>query len=247
MAEVANSPLAQEIESSRQVRLLDVLESGTEEQRLDAAIQLGSLLSSGRAATSQTVAALESILRQDSSPLLRALTARAMELSRDSRFISALLAGLKTERELEVSKAIIQALAVHRSPEVVTDLLPLLNHKKQDIRAATSYALAEISDPATTEALIKVLKNRGKEEDAFMRAQAARGLGKIGNREAMEILLVALSKDKSSEVRREAVRSLGQIATSSDIKVVEALKLARQQPDPYLQALAASALEKIQL
>ena len=238
---------SQEAENPYQTQLTIKLASGTEEQRLEAAIELGSFLSSEKAITSKTIAALEGVLRQDPSALVRALAARAMELSRDSRFIPVLLSSLKTEGEVEVSRAIIQALAVHHSSEIVIALLPLLSHKKLDIRSVASYALAEIGDPVSTEALISVLKNRGKGEDAFMRAQAARGLGRIGNREAIDILLVALNKDESSEVRRESVRSLGQIAISSDVKVIEALRQVRQQSDPYLQALATSALERIKL
>ena len=243
---LAHPALPQEVADSRQARLVAQLASGNEEQKLEAVIELGAMLSTKTLATSETIASLGSLLQQGASPVLRALAARSMELSRDSRFVSVLLATLKNEREIEVSRAIIHALAAHRSPEVVTVLLPMLNHKKQDIRAATAYALAEMSDPSTTEALMNVLKNRSKGDDVFMRAQAARGLGKIGNREAIEVLLVALNRDDSAEVRRESARSLGYIANSQDGKVIEALKLARHQPDPYLQVSAALALEKIQ-
>lgn len=242
----AHTALPQDVADSRQARLVAQLTSGNEEHKLEAVIELGAMLSTKTSATSETVSSLGSLLQQGTSPVLRALAARAMELSRDSRFVSVLLAALKTEREIEVSRAILHALASHRSPEVVAALLPMLNHKKQDIRAATAYALAEMSDPTTTEALMSVLKKRGKGEDAFMRAQAARGLGKIGNREAIEVLLAALNHDESAEVRRESARSLGYMATSQDGKVIEALKLARHQPDPYLQVSATLALEKIQ-
>ncbi len=242
---LAHPALIQGVADSRQAQLVDQLISGNEEQKLEAAIDLGAMLSTNMAATSETISSLGNVLQNDSSSVLRALAARAMGLSRDSRFVSVLLKTLKTEREVEVSRAIIQALSSHRSPEVVEALLPRLNHKKQDIRAVTAYALAEMSDPAVADALIDVMKKRGKGEDAFMRAQAARGLGKIGHREAIEILLAALDHDESAEVRRESARALGYIANSQDGKVIEALKLARHQPDPYLQASAALALEKI--
>lgn len=243
---LAHPVWAQEEANSRQAQLVAQLASGNEEQKLEAVIELGALLSAKTSATSETISSLGGLLEQGTSSVVRALAARAMELSRDSRFVPVLLVTLKTEREIEVSRAIIHALAPHPTPEVVAALLPMLNHKKQDVRAATAYALAELNDPATIDALMNVLKKRGKAEDAFMRAQAARGLGKIGNREAIEVLLSALNKDESAEVRRESARSLGYLANSQDEKVIEALKLARHQPDPYLQVSAALALQKIQ-
>ncbi|MGH9803166.1 MAG: HEAT repeat domain-containing protein, partial [Blastocatellia bacterium] len=240
--------LAQEVADSRQAkeeRLVAMLASGNEEQKLEAAIELGSLLSATTQATQQTVSSLGNVLGRDSSAVIRSLAARAMELSRDDRFVSVLLSSLNSEREVAVRKTIIYALARHNSTQVVAALLPGLKDRQQDIRAAAAYALAEIGDPASADSLIELLGKRGKDEDAFARSQAARGLGKMGNRAAIDDLLKALNRDKSSEVRRESVRSLGQIANVQDVKIVEALKLAKLESDPYLAALAASALERL--
>lgn len=238
---------AQEVSISRQERLAALLTSGNDEQKLDAVIDMGALLSVNSHATPQTVSILGSLLQSDSSPIIRALAARSMELSRDERCAPVLLSVLKTEQEPEVRRAVIYALAYQHSPEVVETLLPLLKYKKQDIRAAAAFALAELGVSASMNAFIDLLRKRGSEEDAFARKQAVRGLGKIGDPVAIDVLLTVLNRDKSSEVRREAVLSLGRIAKAQDVKVIEALKLVTLQSDPYLAALATSALEKLRL
>lgn len=239
-----SSAVAQDAADSHQERLVALMATGNDEQKLGAAIELGAMLSATQA-TPQTISSLENVLQRDPSAVIRALAAHAMELSQDEKFVPVLLSSLKGEREVGVSKAIIYALAKHSSSQVVATLLPMLKDKKQDIRAAAAFALAEIGDPTSAQALIDFLKKRGKDEDAFARSQAANGLGKIKDRAAIDVLLNALNRDKSSEVRRESARSLGQIANGQDVKVIEALKLAKLESDPYLVALAESALERL--
>jgi HEAT repeat protein len=229
---------------SRQTSLLARLSSGNEEQRADCVVELGSLLSV-YPAEQGTVDALSNLLQRDSSPMVRALAARAMEFSRDERFSSALLAGLKNERDISVRKATIYALAFQRSPQIVGVLLTLLKDKKQEIRAASAFALAEIGDPISKDSLIDLLKKRGKDEDIFARSQAARGLGKMPDQSTIEALTVSLNRDKSQEVRRFSASSLGLIASSQNDKAVEALKSAKLNSDPYLVLAAEAALVRV--
>ena len=238
----ASAALAQA--PSRQAALLAHLASGNEEQRADVAIELGSLLSVNPAEQA-TVDAMGNLLQRDSSPMVRALAARAIEFSRDERFVTALLASLKAERDISVRKAAIYALAVQRSPQIAGALLPLLKDKKQEIRAAAAFALAEVGDPVSRDSLIDLLKKRGKDEDAFARSQAARALGKIPDRSSVESLIASLSRDKSPEVRRASAKALGLIAEKQDATVMEALKSAKLDADPYLVSAAEEALNRI--
>lgn len=231
-------------EPSKQAALSARLAFGAEEQRSDTAIELGSLLSA-HPAEQATVDALSSALQQDSSPMVRALAARAIEFSRDERFATALLASLKSERDVSVRKAAIYSLAAQRSPQIASMLLPLLKDKKQDIRAAAAFALAEIGDPVSGDSLIDLLKKRGKDEDAFARSQAARALGKMPGRLSVEALIASLSRDKFQEVRRASAKALGLIAEKQDVSVVEALKSAKLDADPYLVSAAEDALNRI--
>lgn len=243
---IANAALAQEPlnAQSRQAQLLARLASGSEDQRADAVIELGAMLSAYPVEPA-TIESLGNLLQRDSSPIVRALTARAIEFNRDEKFAPILLASLKAERELPVRKAIVYALAFQRSPQVVAALVPLLKDKKQDIRAVASFALAEIADSASKIALIDVLKKRSKDEDVFARTQAARALGKMADQAAIDALTASLLRDKSSEVRRACAQSLGVIAGKQDIPALEALKTAKLGADPYLVAAAETALSRI--
>jgi HEAT repeat protein len=222
------------------------LASGEEEERLDSLIQLGTLFSqSSTRPTQSTITALADTLREDSSPVIRALSARTLELANDPRAVTPLLDSLKKEREVAVSKAIIYALARYPSPQVAYQLRPYIEHKKQEIRAAAVYTTAEICDPLATQPLIDFIRKYRGESDAFARSQAVRGLGGIGNRQSIDILLKALTHDKSSEVRREAAQALGKIANRDDSHVIEALRKASLTSDPYLTMAVDQALALI--
>lgn len=227
-------------------QLLSRLASGDEEQRLDAIAQLGAVLMAAADSTrSSAIAALGNSLQTDPSPVVRALAARTLEVSGAAEATAPLLAALGREREVAVRKAIIYALARRPQPPVAAALIPLLKDRKHEVRAAAAYALAEIGDASSAQPLIEVLRKRGKDEDAFARSQAARGLGRIGARDAVDLLLEALTRDKSQEVRRQAARALGRIASKQDVKVIEALRAARISNDPYLTIAADEAIASI--
>jgi len=234
--------------------LLSRLASGDEEQRIDAITQISALRREASDSDQLAViTALGNSLQQDSSPIVRALAARALGIAAGnpghnqsgSIAVSALIAAIGKEREIAVRKAIIYALACFPQPEVTAALIPFLKDKKNEVRAATAYALAENGDPASAPALVEVLRRGGKDEDAFTRSQAARGLGRIGGRDAMDPLIMALTHDRSHEVRREAAQALGQIATRQDTNVIEALRGATLSNDPYLVTAAESAIASI--
>jgi len=236
----------EERKPDQQSSLVIKLASGKEEERLDSLFQLGTLFSqSSTRPTESTIAALAKTLRDDSSPVIRALSARTLDLANDPRAVPPLLNRLKKEREVAVIKAIIYALARYPSSEVAYNLRPYIGHKHQEVRAAAVYALAELRDPLATQPLIDFIRKRIGETDAFARSQAVRGLGSIGNRQSIEVLLKALTRDKSSEVRREAAQALGKIATRDDQEVIDALHKATRTSDPYLTMAADEALALI--
>jgi HEAT repeat protein len=236
----------EERKSDQQTPLAVRLASEKEEERLDSLVQLGTLFSqSSTKPTESTLAAIARSLRDDPSPVIRALSARTLELANDPRAIAPLLESLKKERELAVCKAIIYALARYQAPEVTYHLRPYIEHKKHELRAAAIYTLAELRDPMATQPLIDFIRNRKGESDAFARSQAVRALGDIGSRQSIDVLLKALSRDKSSEVRREAAQALGKIATRDDLQVIEALRNATLTSDPYLTTAADQALALI--
>jgi hypothetical protein len=246
----AQKPVADPRTEALQNEFLTRLASGNEEDRLDALARIGGFWRNAPEATQAAVIdALGKTLQQDPSPIVRALAARALESdggnAGNNLPASPLIAALRKERAPAVRKAIIYALAGYAQPQVTAALIPVLEDKSFELRAAATFALAESGDPSSLEPLTNVLKQRGKEEGGFARSQAARGLGRLGNRDSIDPLLDALANDNSQEVRREAARALGRIATSQDLKVLDALRLAALAKDPFLVQIADGALEEI--
>jgi hypothetical protein len=237
--------------------LLSRLASGDEEQRIDSAVRIGShLRAEPDAIETSVITSLSRALQKDSSPVVRALAAMALEIcakrhvdgradGQSDEAVAALLDALEKERDLAARKAIIYALARYPQPRVLSALTPFLKNKRSELRAAAAYALAESGDPASAQALTEVLRRGGKDEDAFARSQAARGLGRVGGRDSIDILTDALSDDDSEEVRREAAISLGRIATLQDTKAIEALRKATLSNDPYLVSAAERAIASV--
>jgi HEAT repeat protein len=192
-----------------------------------------------------TVKALANALQTDPSPIIRTHAARVLEFASGPNVSDALLSALRPERELATRKAIIYALARHPAPQVTVALLPLLKHKEKEIRATTAYALAELADTAAATALLEFLQKRSKDEDAFARSQAARGLGRVGYQAAIPTLLEALQRDKAQLVRREAAYALGWLASAQAADIVAALRQATNDDDPYLREVANAALAQI--
>lgn len=235
-------------QAETQATLIARLAASDEETRLAALVDLAALFKSRpRVARPATLAALANTLQNDPAPVARTHAARALELAGEPGASDALLAALRTERELATRKAIIYALARYPAPQVTTALLPLLNHKNVEIRATTAYALAELADTAAATALLEFLQKRGKDADAFARSQAARGLGRIGYQAAIPALLEALRRDKAQIVRREAAYALGWLGSAQASEVSAALRQAANDDDPYLRAAAHTALEQINL
>jgi HEAT repeat protein len=237
---------------SRQ-ELLSRLASGDEEQRIDSAVRISALLRDepGEIETS-VITFIGAALQRDSSPVVRALAARALEIcavnhgdGRSDEAVAALLAALGKERDLAARKAIIYALARYPQPKVTSALIPFLKNGRSELRAAAAYALAEIGDSASARALAGVLRRGGKDEDAFARSQAARGLGRVGGHDSIDLLIDALTGDGSEEVRREAALSLGLIATPQDTNAIEALRKATLSNDPYLVSAAEKAIASV--
>lgn len=250
LAELAGQPYllpdsAAQTASSQQ-QLVARLAASEDETRLEALIQLTTLLSSAPdSATESTLAALGQVLQTDRSAVMRALAARALGAASTAKATARLLAALEQERELSVRQAIIYALARHPVPQVTERLITLLEDRKAEIRGTTAYALSEIADPKSTGALIEVLQKRRGNEDSFTRSKAAQALGRIGNRAAVALLVDVLTRDESPEARREAAQALGLLATKDDAAAIGALQAATHNRDPYLSHIATAALAQI--
>lgn len=232
------------------------LASGSDEQRLDAVARLANYFESsmGRPIDPDLLPGLTRSLQSDSSPVVRALAARALGISGDSRVIAPLTGALAKEREIAVRKSILYALARYpfnstaAASTSLLPLLPLLQDKNAEIRSTAAFALAEIRDPASAPHLLSFLQKQRKDEDAFGRSHAARALGVLAYREALDTLVASLNnKDDFHAVRREAAGAIGLLAGESDGLAIEALRNSIKSDDPYLSRIAENALSQIRL
>jgi HEAT repeat protein len=95
---------------------------------------------------------------------------------------------------------------------------------------------------APLEIALDTLANGLADSSAAVRMQAARGIGKIGNRaDKLAVLLCPLLQDVDETVRAASALSLGKIA-GEDPKTVDALILILQDPSPAVQATAIRTL-----
>jgi hypothetical protein len=88
----------------------------------------------------------------------------------------------------------------------VEPLVPLLKHPNEKIRQRAASLLASFGDPRSYEALEDGLHS----QDEIVRMYSAMGLGKIGDRDAVDALLSALG-DPSSNTRAAAAGALGRM------------------------------------
>src|SRR5262245_25547921 len=103
----------------RQEKLVAGLSHQDTEQRMEALVELSALFRSAPGIiTNATLIALSDTLQHDSSPVVRALAARTLELGGDTSASRHLLAALAKEKEVAVRKAIAYALARYPSVPV---------------------------------------------------------------------------------------------------------------------------------
>jgi hypothetical protein len=115
------------------------------------------------------------------------------------------------DENLEIRRRVAKILGDIKDPRAVQCLLLTLDDKDRNIRMLAASSLAEIGKPSL-EGLLEVLKNRDKPFET--RADAAWALGKVGDRSAVEPLIVTLG-EKDADLRVQASRALARI-TSKD-------------------------------
>lgn len=149
----------------------------------------------------------------------------------------------------------IRWLAVYHLYHILTDnkdqravqpLLEALNDSKWDVRTKAMDALGEIGDTSAVKPLIKILKDKKKED--IERAYAASALGRIKDPRAVKHLIAALKSgdpDKKawfSNIRGQAITALGEIG---DPRAVKPLLEALNSKNAAIVQAAAEALGKI--
>jgi len=229
-----------EIERQRQR-----LTSSEVEDRRDALMRLGNLKRPD--ASRAAVAGLN-----DPAPVVRVTAAHAI-LSLPPQEAVALLSPLLQDKLEFVRRETAYALGETHSRAAVEPLANvLLGDKEAGVRGAAAVALGEIREESGVLALSQVLggatpaqkkkKSKARENEFVLRA-AARSLGQIRSRAAVDTLIAVLgNEDYAGDIRREAAIALGLIGDSA---AVPALRAAQASDDPYLSEAAHEALRRI--
>lgn len=189
-----------------------------------------------------------------------------------SDFAIPLLLEALSEKEDWGNRSAIRALAQISSKLSIVELIRLLAHPDDSIKAWAAWGLTQVDNPGVFTGL-KIALNHGdecvrawaiwalgeipqeraffllikalKHPDSEVRWRAAQALGKRQTQPAIPHLLQAL-KDPHHLVRCRAVSSLGQIGNPSVISELLTILKAVDDPESYLVALrAAEALGKI--
>ena len=155
--------------------------------------------------------------------------------------VPAIIKALKDDNAL-VRGGATEALAEidPHNRDVVLELIEALEDKEPQVRWAAAKALSVIGPPAK-DAVPALVKSLG---DKHVRGRAALALWKIGYRNPVPALIMALEDDYGS-VRGEAAEILGNIAEVDDEAALLALTRALVDKDRWVREKATEALKKI--
>jgi vesicle coat complex subunit len=155
--------------------------------------------------------------------------------------VPAIIRALKDDHALVRSGA-TEALAEidPGNRDVVLALIEALEDKEPQVRGAAAEALSMIGPPAKN-AVPALVKSLG---DKHVRGRAALALWKIGYRNPVPALIMAL-EDEFASVRGEAAEILGNIAEVDDEAASLALTRALVDKQPWVREKATEALKKI--
>lgn len=234
---LTHPPNSQQIRSSIDSEVANLqsrLKSSSEEERLDAAMQLARL--KGESAFAALASAVS-----DTSPQVRAAVVRGLAEHGDEAAVPILVMRLSKDKDKFVRKTIAYALERFHGGERTAALAAALTDKELEIRAAAAVSLGDHADAGAVEPLAGALSDKNE----FVRAQAARALGVNGRSAAHTVtaLIALLTQDVDAEVRRQAAHALGQIG---DRSALPALHRAKRGRDPYLAETAADAIRLIE-
>jgi HEAT repeat protein len=212
--------------------LVTQLRSGDVEARRDAALRLAA------SGDRDVVPALATAL-DDSSEIVRATVAGALGALGDPSAVPFLLSRFAREKRAFVRKELAAALGAIGDRSATGALVERVGREKdREARAAAVVALANLEDPAAAQSLLALLVDK----DAFIRREAARGLGRLRTPAAVRPLAARLEGDEEAEVRRQAARALGEIG---DRAARPALASAAHDADPYVADEAIAALARL--
>jgi HEAT repeat protein len=187
-------------------RLITAMRDENPRIRFDAIHALGAI-AERPLPTAQAAALAEELDHYD--PIIRAATARVLARLRAAEGADKLIAAL-TDSNAVVRQFAIEALGVIRVGKAVKPLLEILTQPRSDLPAHAMLALARMGHAASRLDFRAQLSNR----DPAMRRAAAEGLGRVADRESLEVLRTLQASDRSAEVRMAAAFAVDRLGDS---------------------------------
>lgn len=148
------------------------IRTGTTEQKRDALFQIRNFRS--EIASRSAIPALT-----DTDPIVRATAASAVTFLPKPEAITA-LSSLLADKDAFVRKETAYALGKVEHPDAAAPLIALLGRDRDlEVQAAAAFALGSSRNPLALDRLTRVLNQRPREENEFLRRSAARSIGQI--------------------------------------------------------------------
>ena len=170
----------------------------------------------------------------DSDPAVRAQAAKVLGEARDHVSVPKLIELLE-DSEVDVRKAGARALGRIGDSLSAEPLARMYGREKHEDAAEVAVrALVELGEPSV-QSLLRLIRVGGP----YVRAGAARALGKLRAKAAVTPLIALLETDRNADVRIAAVYALRQIG---DERGMEAVSRAVQDEDQDVEAAAEKAL-----
>jgi HEAT repeat protein len=159
----------------------------------------------------------------------------------DERAVEALLQ-LLHHPQAAARSAAATALGLIGCASSIPELREAVADCDSTVAAQASLALQRIGDEGSEEAACATLVGEMSAEDPERRALAARALGGLMHRSAVEPLIGGLA-DPVAQVRADAAGSLGWIGDTRAITPLSAAGFA--DPDPFVRRVAMHAVARI--
>ena len=190
---------------------------------------------SGGAWGEDAISHFEDLTRMEHPPLIRAVALQVMGVLRipgcEERLVA--IAGDYGEQRI-IRQAAIKGLGLAQTTVAVDRLVDLGEHGSHDSRQWANAAIQQVTDPATTAALVRAARS----SQWPIRQAVAVPLGLSGTTEALD-LLTGLSHDDNALVREATARGLSRIDVPAAVPVLG--QLARDR-EPHVRKTALEAL-----
>ncbi|NQV28438.1 MAG: HEAT repeat domain-containing protein [Rhodopirellula sp.] len=202
----------------------------------NAELRLQSVIALATSGNQKAVAILSALLPGADVVLQKAIAEALCQIN--SPEASETLARLLDADDLSVVVKALSGLRMNSVPSVLPTLVQLSGHPNQQVRRHAVDALVPTGDASVFNILEQRLLN---DSSAEVRTAAARGLGRVGNRNAIPCLEQALQDE--SAVRSTAIQALSVLGDDS---VIPALLVSLKDPVPEVRYHAVSGLGKLQ-